>query len=156
MYKAIILETKFRDSNLGLRCTTYVNGAVDRSTGCSGYGYDMRGTALAQVLSKYTPILERAKKLLANYGSEDNTNGYYGLRFWKNKESLHGYEDGATVSVNGACGHSSIERIARACDISINNTNSTGTGDTYIISWEDSSKDGQDLLKKIEDPLLQW
>lgn len=135
-YKSITLRTKFRDTYNGLRCTTYINGNADRSTGCSGGGYDMRGTALANVLKEYTPLLERAKKLQGNHGTGDE-GGYYGLTFYKEGKYLKSYEKGATIHIDGACGHSTIERIAEACNISIAHINDTKMGDEYIISWEE-------------------
>jgi hypothetical protein len=96
-------------------CTLRENGKKIAS--CNGGGYDMRGTVFGVLVMKH--CAEQLKGLAANYGSGDNTDGFYGLRFWKtadgHSECPNHWEPGCKISVDGACGMSSVERIAAAC-----------------------------------------
>jgi hypothetical protein len=101
--------------------TLYANGKRVART-CGG-GYDMRGTCLGEYIQNN--YLERLKTLRANYGSLDDDTGYYGLSFWKqgNKstriENLKSYEDGSIISLDGACGERSMQTIAEAIGLSL-------------------------------------
>ena len=133
--KIVILRTSYKSTYNGLRCTAYVNDIADRSCGASGYGYSMEGTAIAQTLEKYTPILERCKKLTANYGSMDDTKGLYGLCFVgkETRGNRNKYKTGDEVYLSGACGESSMICIANACKIKVDRQGYGKNGNTYII-----------------------
>lgn len=78
---------------------------------CMGGGYDMVGTVFAEWLQEQYQDELQAIKDQAFYfdGWERNEQGLYGMRR---------REDG-TVSLDGACGVSSMERIAKAIGLSV-------------------------------------
>ena len=134
MTEQIILRQTWRDSAQGLRCTAHItknfNSFTDRSCGCSGGGYDMGGTSLAYVLTKYTPIIERAKNV--------GTDTFYGLYFYnkKNHKFHTFYEEGDHTYIDGACGKESMLKLANALDIHVSNLGGGRNENTYLISWE--------------------
>ena len=90
-------------------CSLWVDG--HKVASCDGGGYDMQGTCLADYLmGEYK---DRIIKLPAQYGSNDKGKGFYGLSYYKNGKKRRVYSDGTSVSLDGACGFSSVERIAK-------------------------------------------
>lgn len=97
--------------------TLYANGEKVART-CGG-GYDMRGTCLGDYIK--ANYIERLKLLKGNTGSMDDGAGYYGLSFhYETKEMPRSYkthkeyQEGDTISLDGACGESCMVRIAEA------------------------------------------
>ncbi len=140
MTEQIILRQTWKDSSRGLRCTAHItknfNTFTDRSCGCSGGGYDMGGTSLAYVLTKYTPIIERAKNV--------GTDTFYGLHFYNKKTNKQHilYEDGDKVYIDGGCGKESIIRLAEALEVRVSNLGGGKSENSYLISWEEEETNG--------------
>ena len=94
-------------------CTLYVNGK--KAARCNGGGYDMQGTCLAQYMR--TRFEKELKGLVGNNGSGDDGTGYYGLNFYGPKpayERHKTYQEGDSISLDGACGHESMVSILNA------------------------------------------
>lgn len=115
----------------------------DDSTGkryrCNGGGYDMTGTVFADWLcDAYQDRLRAiADQAHMTYGAEPvddgplprtvNDNGLYGM---------YAYVDGS-VRVDGACGMSSVVRIAEAAGLSVQRVyGRTGGGEVAIVVTE--------------------
>lgn len=102
---------------------------------CSGGGYDMVGTVVADWL-----VAEHQDKLGALVCSLDlqPVNGHTFTGYLK-APTLYGLTvcpDGR-VTVDGACGLSSVERIANACGIELQRlANRRGNTIGFIASWE--------------------
>lgn len=98
-------------------CTLYADGKKEVQT--NGVGYDMKGTVLATYIKRY--YLPRLLKLTGNHGSQDDGKGFYGLMFYDNKVMKweKKYKEGFAVSLDGACGWSSIMTIANAIGLKI-------------------------------------
>ncbi len=79
---------------------------------CSGGGYDMEGTCFGEWIQ--ASFLSYLQKLKPNYGSMDKAKGFYGLSIWRNGRAVRAYKKGDKVSLDGACGFSSMERILGA------------------------------------------
>ena len=92
----------------------YVNGDKVAKTG--GGGYDMKGSVLGQFITQN--FQDELKSFTANYGSHDNTpreSSYYGLTFYSKDYKPHNnYQDGDSVSFDGACGFSECQKILGA------------------------------------------
>ncbi len=113
-------------------CSLWVDGRKVES--CNGGGYDMQGTCLADYLmSEYK---NRIIKLKAQYGSLDKGKGFYGLTYWKNGKAKRAYHKGVSVSLDGACGFSSIERIAKRIGLDLRYVHSSKNKTIYTL--EDS------------------
>lgn len=94
-------------------CTLYIDGV--KVSSCNGGGYDMQGTCLAEWLQEIA--IEELKHLTTNYGSSTpDRKGYYGLSYRnsKTKKRQRRFSKDCTVSLDGGCGFSSIERIGNA------------------------------------------
>jgi hypothetical protein len=96
----------------------------------------MQGTVLGEYITgEYN---DRLKTLTANYGSLDNTKGYYGLSFYSKKDNKrhNTYQEGDSVHVDGACGSSAVQRIADAIglDLRQNNALSNRKASVWFIS----------------------
>ena len=95
---------------------------IDRQkvSSCDGGGYDMKGTALAKWMKE--EFYEQLKKLRANYGSGDNTGGFYGLSFYNKKRQKRQktWSKNCTVGLDGGCGFSSMERILNKLGYKLN------------------------------------
>ena len=79
----------------------------------------MEGTVLGEyITNQYT---DRLKSLPSNYGSDDTSDGFYGLSFYSKEDNKrhHTYEEGDTVHVDGACGVTSVIRIAEAVGLQL-------------------------------------
>ena len=112
-------------------CSLWVHGHKVES--CNGGGYDMQGTCLADYLmSEYK---DRIIKLPAQYSSLDKGKGFYGLCYWKNGKRRRAYSDGASVSLDGGCGFSSIERIAKRIGLNLRYVH--GSKNETIYTLED-------------------
>lgn len=72
-------------------CSLYVNGK--KVSACTGGGYDMQGTVFGDWIEK--EFQNEIKKL--------DPDEYYGMRIYDNK-----------VTIDGACGFSSVESIVKA------------------------------------------
>lgn len=90
-------------------CSLWVDG--HKVAFCDGSGYDMQGTCLADYLMN--EYRDRIIKLRAQYGSLDKGKGFYGLYYWKNGKTKRTYHKGVSVKIDGSCGFSDIERIAK-------------------------------------------
>lgn len=124
--KATILTFKYttskgRDTYGYNIVSLYANG--QRVARTCGVGYDMRGTCLGQYIKDN--YLERLKTLKGNHGSMDDGAGYYGLTFYQKEDAtgkyinIKSYEEGATVSLDGACGENEMVRIAGAIGLNL-------------------------------------
>lgn len=94
-------------------CTLYVNGR--KVARCNGGGYDMQGTCLSQYMR--VRFEKELKGLTGNNGSGDDGTGYYGLNFYGPKpdyERHKQYQEGDSISLDGACGHESMVTILNA------------------------------------------
>jgi hypothetical protein len=92
-------------------CSLWIND--HKISSCNGGGYDMEGTALGNWMQK--AFHDQLKRLKANYGSLDTPTGFYGLSFYNNKRKKRQktWSKDCSVSLNGACGFSSMERILK-------------------------------------------
>ena len=95
-------------------CSLWVNGG--KATSCDGGGYDMEGTCLAEwIMDNFET---RLHGLRANYGSNDDGTGFYGLAFHYRRNPddtstrLKDYTEGYKASLDGGCGINAIRRIA--------------------------------------------
>lgn len=110
-------------------CILWVNGVKEAS--CNGGNYDMQGTCLANyLLHNYK---DRIIKLKAQYGSLDKSKGFYGLFYYKNGKRRRAYSEGAEVGLDGACGFSSIERIAKKIGLQLNFVHNSKNETVYIL-----------------------
>jgi len=91
-------------------CSLWIDG--DKVSSCNGGGYDMKGTAFGKWLGEVER--ENLKKLTAHYGSFDDGTGFYGLSFYnpQTKKREKNWTEGCNIHLDGACGFSSMERIA--------------------------------------------
>lgn len=125
MNKRFLLRFKFGISKgvdtHGYRIVSlYVDGKKAFST--TGGGYDMKGTVFGDWLKKH--YTDRLATLPANYGSEDENEGFYGLKHYsispKFKYHHRVIEGLYTIStVDGACGLDSMIRIAKAISLEV-------------------------------------
>ena len=118
----------------------------DTATGkryrCSGGGYDMTGTVLADWLadvyqSELQALAPRAGAWYSKAGgyrtNPDRLHGLYGL-------SIN--EDTGTASIDGACGIRSVEMIAAAIGIGFRATvNRRGHAIGYMVTHREESAD---------------
>ncbi len=133
MEKTTVLKFKYgtskgRDTYGYTIVTLYANG--ERVARTCGGGYDMRGTCLGSFIKKN--YLERLKTLKGNTGSMDDGTGYYGLTFYKNDgerlQNLKQFEEGASISLDGACGENEMVRIAEAIGLKLEQVKLGGGG----------------------------
>lgn len=113
--------------------TLYADG-VKASRTCGG-GYDMLGTVFGEYISN--EYHNRLIDLTPNYGSLDNTKGFYGLVIWdKDNKLVHHYTEGCHVYIDGACGYSCVERIAEAIGLTIERLGhlDTNTTSAYLVT----------------------
>lgn len=113
-------------------CSLYVDGK--KVTSCNGGGYDMKGTCLGEFIKMQ--FLEDLKKLPANYGSGDNHRGFYGLVFYNPKTGNRKpeFEEGFKVSLDGACGFSSMERVLNAIGYKIKYISQSKNRSMYLLT----------------------
>lgn len=139
MEKTTVLKFKYgtsrgRDTYGYTIVTLYANG--ERVARTCGGGYDMRGTCLGFFIKKN--YLERLKTLKGNRGSLDDGTGYYGLTFYKQNgekfENIKEYQNGASVSLDGACGESCMVRIADAIGIKLESVQLEPNDWGYILT----------------------
>ena len=116
-------------------CSLWVNGR--KQTSCNGGGYDMQGTCLAEYIK--ANYQDRLIKLKANYGSGDRGKGFYGLSFYKNHKRRRASSEGAEIYLDGACGFSSIERIATKIGLKLQCVHSSTNETVYTL--EDTRKE---------------
>jgi len=117
-------------------CSLWIQGKKVAS--CNGGGYDMQGTVLGNWLGDN--FTDRLKKLPCNYGSGDNTEGYYGLTFHGPRpdyKSHNHFQKGDIISLNGACGFSSMERIAKAIGVNLQFVLSSNNLTVYTAEWKE-------------------
>lgn len=90
-------------------CSLWINGK--KAYSCNGGGYDMVGTCFGEWLQDNA--LDEIKKL--------STVDFYGISFYCQAENKRHqtYQDGDSVTLDGACGFSSMQRIATACGYTI-------------------------------------
>lgn len=110
-------------------CSLWVNGY--KETSCNGGGYDMQGTCLADYLLAH--YKDRIIKLKAQYGSMDKGKGFYGLIYWKKGKRRRAYSEGTEVCLDGACGFSSIERIAKKIGLQLNFVRNSKNETVYTL-----------------------
>ena len=142
--KATILSFKYttskgRDTYGYTIVTLYANG--ERVARTCGGGYDMRGTCLGSYIK--AQYLDRLKALKGNTGSLDDGTGFYGLTFYKvvkdadendRHVSIKSYEDGAKISLDGACGERSIVSIADAIGLNLESVQTLPNEWGYILT----------------------
>lgn len=102
----------------------YVDGK--KETSCNGGGYDMHGTALAMYIereyqSRLLSIADRAYTTTEEgaglgWTREKNEDGLYGMTLRIPKCGMH------SIELDGGCGITSIERIAKAAGITLTST----------------------------------
>ena len=106
-------------------CSLYQN--KKKVTFCKGGGYDMKGTCLGDWLK--INYEDRLKKLCSS--------DFYGLKFITVTNGKHIsqklYSPGCKVSLDGSCGWSSMESIAKAIGLEIVQTYSSPQAQTYSI-----------------------
>ena len=120
----ISLEVKWtisrgRDSYDYNICSLWQRG--QKVASCNGGGYDMIGTVFAQWLcNNYMDRLEKLPKFITIRGYKTEL---YGLSHYDSKRHKYLKRKGKNTRtyVDGACGISSVERIAKAAGISITN-----------------------------------
>jgi len=111
----------------------YADGKKQTST-CGG-GYDMLGTVFGEYISQQ--YRNRLTDLVPNYGSLDNTQGFYGLVILdKDNKRVHKYIEGCHVYIDGGCGYGCVERIAKAIGLTIERLGhlDTNTTSAYLIT----------------------
>lgn len=135
--------SKGRDSYGYNICTLLVDG--EKKGQCNGGGYDMQGTAFAQWLQKDFQAelcILFGKDIKEIEGNKDAASyedsgvkikyasgkGYYGAKVYQNTKNLS-----VRVSLDGACGFSSIERIAEAIGLKLqwNKESNRSSNHTY-------------------------
>jgi len=89
-------------------CTLLVDGV--KKGQCNGGGYDMKGTSLAYWLTN-----DFQPQLLELFSPEILAKENYSKRFY----GVHISEKSKSVYLDGACGFSSIERIANAIGVKL-------------------------------------
>ena len=98
-----------------------------------GGGYDMVGTVLGDWLTaehqdKLQALWQANIQNVQQYGSHEQIGGIYGL--FRNPKN-------GRVYVDGACGRSSVERIAQGCGIDLEVVISKrGNLEGWVASWE--------------------
>lgn len=104
--------SRARDTHGYNICSLIINN--QKVSSCKGGGYDMEGTALADWLVEQEKGIANLKQLTANYGSNDNGTGFYGLWFWDTRQGkrVKKWSPGCSVGLDGGCGINSIKRIA--------------------------------------------
>ncbi len=138
MYKApILLKFKYTVSKgqntYGYNIVSlYANGEKVAST-CGG-GYDMKGTVLANYI--IANFKDRLKALVSNHGSMDDGTGFYGLSFHDKitYESHKTYKEGDNIYLDGACGISAIERIAKEINLDLTSTKISKNDYGYFLT----------------------
>jgi hypothetical protein len=150
-------------------CTLLVNG--DRKGRCKGGGYDMKGTSFANWLqSEFQDQLQtlfkddiqglkRATLLDVSTYTEDNGEivkycsgkGYYGTTVYYNPKARE-----TKVSLDGACGFSSIERIANAIGIELkwNKESDRYTNHTYYTAIYTPIQEKTAIERHVDDIAL--
>lgn len=108
-------------------CSLIVDGSKVAS--CNGGGYDMKGTVLADYIEQnFQDRLLAIKEQAARIGrlSRPGGKGKHEYDYTNNESGLYGMltvidEAGAQahVSIDGACGLSSVEKIAKAAGITL-------------------------------------
>lgn len=98
-------------------CTLYVDGV--KYTSCNGGGYDMEGTVIAQYIKD--TYFDRITKLEGNSGSLDATGtGFYSIMYYNDTDKWHkNYQEGDSVSFDGACGITTVMQVARAIGLDL-------------------------------------
>ncbi len=118
-------------------CSLWVDS--QKVASCNGGGYDMQGTVLGTWLQRYFP--NKLKTLPTNYGSNDDNKGFYGLSFHAPKSEKydrhHKYQDGDSMSLDGACGFSSMERIAEAIGVKLNYIMGNKNLTVFTAEWDE-------------------
>jgi len=96
----------------------------------------MRGTCLGQYIE--ANYIERLKALNGNHGSQDDGTGFYGLMFTiKDGETykrVKEYQDGAEVSLDGACGENCMRTIAEAIGVHLESVQLAPNEWGYILT----------------------
>jgi len=111
-------------------CSLYIDG--EKVASCNGGGYDMKGTVLG-IWMKFE-FSNLIKGLKCNYGSGDETKGFYGLRFYDlNNKSINEYVEGGKFYLDGECGFESMVRILNAVGYEIRYVHGTKNESIYLI-----------------------
>ncbi len=92
---------------------------------CSGGGYDMHGTLLGKYIM--SNFYNKVRKL--------DSREYYGLTYWntKLKKRQNKYSKYTTVSLDGACGRSSMERILNKIGFGLRYVCEDKNSVTYVL-----------------------
>jgi len=107
-------------------CSLYENGT--KQTSCNGGGYDMQGTCLGEWINKN--YKDRLCKLYSP--------NFYGLKFIKKTKTgkyiyLKRYTKDCEIVLDGACGESSMLKIARAIKLAMKQTKTTKNTTVFIV-----------------------
>ena len=133
MEKTLVIKwgtSRGRDTYGYTTCNLYVDGK--RVASCNGGGYDMQGTVIGEYIQN--AYREELKKLPSNRGSLDKNPGYYGLSFWWKGEHHHTYQEGDNISLDGACGVSSMIRIIEAIGLRLYKIHSSKKEDIWTLT----------------------
>lgn len=117
-------------------CSLYVDGS--KVSSCNGGGYDMQGTALAIYLvreyqDKLMAIKGRARKVCTQgtgmeWTHETNEDGLYGMTLLVPQKLR------AHITIDGACGQSSVEKIAAEAGITLTSTQTGRNNYGYFLT----------------------
>jgi len=119
-------------------CSLYVDGKKMYS--CNGGGYDMTGTCLADWIKD--AFTEELKTIKSNRGGDDKC-GFYGLSFFtipRESGEKSGpvqyhqtHQEGDSISLDGACGFTSMERILDQFGYHLFHASWTSKQDVYVV-----------------------
>ena len=124
-------------NSYGYNICTLKNSRNEKIASTCGGGYDMKGTALGEMINKYFP--NELKKLVANSGSMDTPGGFYGLSHYnpKAKTSKRRFLKRATsytkTYVDGGCGFDSMRRILEKIGYKIEFVKENKNSCTYTL-----------------------
>lgn len=127
-------------------CTLFVDN--QKVSSCNGGGYDMKGTALGNFLTDrfQERLLKLHRRAGFRYSIRKNKDGDHYRRLKPTKPDYHGHDElyGMTayypsgqrkahrISLNGACGFSSMEKIAKAIGIKLQYKDESAKETHYI------------------------
>jgi len=117
-------------------CSLWIDGKKVAS--CNGGGYDMQGTCFGDYIANN--YQDRLQKLNANYGSNDKIKGFYGLIISKEGKRLNKYRPGARVSLDGACGFSSIKTIAEKIGLTLEYIHGSKNENIYTLTEKEKKQ----------------
>jgi hypothetical protein len=130
-YLAVRYSTSRGRDTFGYNVVTVTDQETRKRFSCNGGGYDMLGTSLAEWMvatyqGRLRTISDRAHMTYdTEHNNTCNAEGLYGM---------YAYADGR-VRVDGACGESSVQRIAKAIGLHLVRTwDLKGHTTGYVVS----------------------